>query len=147
MREIKFRGKRVDYCKWVYGFYYQYKMESGKIINYITTDKRDTHQIIEETICQFTGLKDKNCAEIYEGDIIQSKIHESAIYVIIWNEKNCCFSGFDKYQYRSMIIDELYRMNSLFNKENIKPRWLNDYQFEIIGNIFDNPELLTIKIE
>ena len=66
MREIKFRGKRVDNGEWVYGYY----IVAGGIPFISTFGVREPIAVIPETLEQYTGLKDKNGKEIYEGDIL-----------------------------------------------------------------------------
>ncbi|NDV46270.1 hypothetical protein D0T49_04350 [Paludibacter sp. 221] len=138
MREILFRGKKLGTNKWIYG---DFKREAN--LCYIEERYIEYYEkamVIPETVGQHTCLP----FDIYEGDIIESYLHPNAIYVVLWNEHQCCFSAIDKYEY-DLYSDELFKYNSLNNKRNITPDWILKFQFGVIGNIHDNPELMKEK--
>lgn len=139
MREIKFRGKG-KYCeykdKWLYGYLYVY----GKPKIYSILNENDVVTLNEflgscvpafinvdpETIGQYTGLKDKNGVEIYEGDLIKTD-YASGIWVVAFDERYTCVSLFEAKQ----LSDKYIALSNRFQ-----------YDYEVVGNIYDNPELL-----
>lgn len=115
MRKIKFRARNAGVPKcWVYGYFV---IEDGT--NYII-NKGGRFKVIAFTECQYTGLKDKNGVEIYEGDILNMGI-------VSWYEK---FG----YEYYGWVI---------LNEDN-NPSHVDAFNIplEVIGNTYDNPELL-----
>lgn len=119
MNRYLFKAKRIDNGEWVVGSY----INGGFIIK---TNHTECVDIFENTICQCTGLKDKNDNLIWENDIINCTDAECYGY-ISWNETEAGF-------YFNVLLE-----NGGFEEESIY-----DYQdcMEVIGNIFDNPELL-----
>lgn len=139
-REIKFRGKRKDNNKWVYGDIIHDNAGGTWIETNLQTWRENCDDVDEfgsrlyvdiDTVGQFTGLTDKKGREIYEGDVL--RINNGAVIcllVVIWNAEvgSWCLR----------FKEEL--------KEGTRPlgRWLcdRDYDIELTGNIYDNKELL-----
>lgn len=129
MREILFRGKRVDNGEWVYGDYHNHNSEKSiSFYKAFVGTVRTMYAVIPETVGQYTGLKDKNGTRIFEGDIIQS-IESGETGEIQYLPEHAAFMIFVKSSIR--------RSNSYLDYlANVKPSIV-----KVIGNIYDNPEL------
>lgn len=145
MREILSKGKRMDNNEWVKGFFIIEEYSSLKdvrpaIIPVIENGSGlwgeknesdyDTYEIDPETFCQYTGLLDKNGKKIWENDICiihSSHIDEEDGYFIIkWDD--------DKARY---ILDGVGLSVDFDN--------FYAYECEVVGNVFDDPELLKTE--
>ena len=131
MREILFKARRIDNGKWIEGYYQKKYDLLGKrhLILYVDNYVRwECVEIVPETLCQFTGLYDKNGKKIWENDILMAHLDESypedaAYETVEWN-----VAGW--------VAHETGRTD----REYIDKFDLEHY--EVVGNIFDNPELL-----
>ena len=125
MRNIKFRGKTgtTEGKKWVYGYLYKIKSFFSEDYQYfIKNEHLQETSVDEDTIGQYTGLNDKNGKETYEGDIVYI-IPEDERGIIRWDNETARYVVV----YDNIITD----FDNWYGKD-----------LEVIGNIYDNPELL-----
>lgn len=128
MREILFRGKRYDDKNLILSD--SIMQTSYGCVNLWHEGK--WIEVIPRTVGQYTGLKDKNGTKIFEGDIVQTNkfflsVGLNAKYVIEYDVKIACFIG-------TMQKGCIKHFTTFQNDSD---------QFEVIGNIHDNPELLN----
>lgn len=128
MREILFIGKRVDNGEWVVGDLIHRQIWKCSLTIIRVSDDGfgyyEEYEVIPETVGQFTGLTDKNGKKIFEGDIIAKGFE---LYEVRWNPE----------QVRWGIYSGNYEVAG-FTK-------FSESYFEVIGNIYDNKELLNGK--
>lgn len=130
MREIKFRGLDVLTGEWCYGSLLKANNEGGLAIwRFNEMNIPLVTMIDRDTAGQNTGLKDKNGAEIYEGDILGA-FDEKPLYVE-YIDKYGAFCFMDKY--------DPYGLETYTAKE------ISYDAFEIIGNIHENPDLMEVS--
>ena len=134
MREILFRGKRLDNGEWVYGYYVHIGPISCQRAYIIPeyTSAIYVKEVDPSTVDQYTGLMDKNDKRIFEGDIVSTDIARPYLIVEFRDGCfmfNCNDGGKDYYDIMLPILEDAQ----------------TEYKYgEIIGNIHDNPELLEV---
>ena len=134
------KAKRKDNGEWVEGFYFCMVHDDGSHVHHFlmpfgadlslgTSIGNIQVEIVPETVCQCSGVPDKNSRKIFEGDIVRRKVFDEVVVgKVVWFDIGFC--GFYLkcgYSFCSVGKDEY--------------TGLSDCD-EIIGNIFDNPELL-----
>ena len=129
MRTIKFRGKRLLSEDWEYGNLIQRPCGG----NFIETGDMRLCPMQDFSIGQFTGLRDKNGKEIYEGDIIRSfdSKGEPIIHYLLYDNEEAGFVAVLKGSAKGD-----------FGYGKCYQQWITECEKEVIGNIHDNPELL-----
>lgn len=142
MREILFRGKRIDNGEWVYGDLEQYKfipqyLDISELEPFCCISEDATQlafggnfSVIKESVGQYTGLTDKNGTKIFEGDIVKLDSGNEN-YVVYYDEKHA-------------------RYDISTEDSDIEFGGIAWWKFiggavEVIGNIYDNPKLLDVQ--
>lgn len=126
LREILFRGKRLDNSKWVYGSFAFIAQDDRPAIRARNDEWHGWVAVEPETVGQFTGLHDKDGKRIFEGDLVKAERivnGDEWFGVVVW--WNGCFA-IQGGKYRNVPAIDLFR------------------GYEVIGNIHDNPELLEV---
>lgn len=135
MREILFRGKRVDKGEWIVGFFAQSGERAYILIdNDFAVGYVKMKEVVPETVGQYTDLTDKNGKRIFEGDIVQyqpeyepASLRSFVVYFA------------DKYNYPAFdLAEHNYEANGLQCAHE-------EGGCEVIGTIYDNPELLEVE--
>lgn len=126
MRELSFMAKAISTGEWLYGDLTHYSDKSVQIWVRGFDGQRENYMAEPETVGEFTGAEDRHGDPIYEGDIIKSKGKRARAAYAVEYSKNIC--GF------------IARGIGVLVSPCLNPGTMKDY--EIIGNIYDNPELL-----
>ena len=137
MREILFRGKRIDNGEWLEGSFLNDRGGSFYICPAVSDisygDGGNSrrigcwYKVDPSTVGQYTGLNDKNGKRIFEGDVAK---------VLQGKDKDIAYVGFENGAFM------LYPKTGNIYEKTLWEYWYNDWDVDVIGNITDNPELL-----
>lgn len=137
MREILFKAKQIDNGEWVEGYYLRkYDLLEKEVHFIFSTDKHNTWRCVEidsETLCQFTGLTDKNGKRIWENDILKAHLDDDYPEDVTFEKVE--WNNFGWTLHEPGCID----------REYINPS--DSEIYEVAGNVLDNPELLQEDTE
>lgn len=123
MRDILFRGKERFNGKWLYGNLIKYR--NGEFaIQSMDKDHNVAVPVIADTIGQYTGLTDRNGTKIFEGDIVK---YGDTIHEVVFETRN-------KTAYFGLVYSSIETL-TFGHYQDLR-------QIQVIGNIYDNPELL-----
>ena len=122
MREILFRGKRKDNGEWVQGYLYRSSEKLNPFIM-LKSEKGASYEVNADTVGQYTSLTDKNGTKIFEGDIVK---YGDTVHNVVFEQRNGT-------AYFGLVYSTLETL-SFGYYQDLK-------QIEVIGNIYDNPEL------
>lgn len=139
-----FKAKRIDNGEWVQGSLFERNLSTyialSVLINPIISSETNTIvvEVNKNTICQCTGLNDKNGKLIWENDIVKDLF--SDVYAQIkYGSYQSCFDS-TKTEHVGFYVDWSGKYTKRYRKD--LGYWINMVNAEVIGNIFDNPELL-----
>ena len=133
MREILFRGKRIDNGEWVFGSLLAWRDGDTDICCHNSDNNGEMDKVIvrPETVGQFTGLTDKNGKKIFEGDILRFS----------YTGKNHGVEGTEAVVFKS----GKFGVEWGWHKELVALDGFANTTIEVIGNIHDNPDLLEVE--
>jgi uncharacterized phage protein (TIGR01671 family) len=139
VREILFKAKKKNNGEWVEGYYVKSRYYEGGTIHLIVDTENEyddydrfslRYEIDPDTLCQYTGLTDKNGTKIFENDIVNSDIvsYDYTSHKVVFENRfgSACFG---------IVIND---RNKVLNFCSLVPA----DKMVVIGNIFDNPELI-----
>lgn len=165
MREILFKAKRKNWRElpkekwWVEGFYFcmSHNDERNHIHHFIlplgtdlslgTQIEKIQVEVNPETICQYTGLKDKNGRKIWENDILMGHENKNDLVKVVFGEFSVIntetlekIDNVIGWRYEVIPTDALSKCEPFYLSMPLTKEYVKRCEFEVVGNIFDNPK-------
>ena len=147
MNRYLFKAKRIDNGEWEIGSLIIHPNGKYEIANGCANPPDSdpmwkscviTHLVDPSTICQYTGLKDKNGNLIWENDIIKDLFSDVCAQIKYGSYQSCFDST--KTEHVGFYVDWSGKYTKRYRKD--LGYWINMVNAEVVGNVFDNPELL-----
>ena len=160
MREILFKGKKKDNGEWIEGYLLDGGMPGEKrifigklVIGKWTVMADEFDEVDPDTICEYTGLTDKNGKKIWENDILMCHGNSEDLVKTVFGEfgvRNIeTGSIVDKvvgWNYEIIPTDAISRCEPFCYSMPLTKDYIDRCEMEVVGSIFDNPELLPEKM-
>ena len=151
MREILFRGKRMDNGTWTCGYLFCI-WERAYLCWGTTNNVPNMKEVLPETVCQFTGIYDKNGRKIFEGDILQCNNNPIDLVKVVYGnfgvidvETETAVDNVIGWHYEVIPTDELSKVEPFCLPMPLTEFYINRCTMAVIGNIYDNPELMEVN--
>lgn len=135
-----FRGKRIDTGEWIYGDLAHSVYKKGDTCVGQYENEVGMHEVDPSTICQCTGLQDKNGELIWENDIVKDLFSDTAAPIRYGSYQSCFDST--KVEHVGFYVNWSGKYNKNYRKD--LGYWIHMVDAEVIGNTIDNPELLEV---
>lgn len=136
MKEILFRGKRIDNGEWTYGYLYKI-WDKVFLLWGMTGDCPNMEEVVPETVGQYTGFKDDKWARVFEGDILAVSYDDGTAYtteVKAYGNTLCVDVEGEDYDYTAFdFAVDLWRAEGC--------------EFEVVANIYDKNKDADASIE
>ena len=156
-REILFKAKRIDNGEWVEGYY----LNIAKINHFICTGKikldgalkgiiaPEMYEIDPDTLCQYTGITDKSGQKIWENDVLRGHGNEKDLSKAVFGEVYVIdvetieiVDSVVGWHTEVIEMDEISKCEPFNLPMPLTEFYINRSEYEVIGNIFDDPELV-----
>lgn len=166
MREIIFRGKRIDNGEWVEGYVFDndfvddkryfvgslvIEPDGGSTSYDFDVTAMNFCEVYPETICQYTGLTDKSGKKIWENDILMGHGNREDLVKVVYGEfpviNTESLEAVDKvigWHYEVIPTDALSKCKPFCLPMPLTEEYVKTCEFEVVGNVFDQPELLEV---